>query len=266
MNTLRHKYIIYLISTTILVTVATQVYSNFQNYLDNKQRFSLDVQGSLDLAIETYYTKLAMGEAIVLTQSPFSLDSMFFNENIAKDTTNNLYLDIQTRETGNMNFKKNNSLPESLKINSFQTLQVIPDSINNVQQTIDLASIDSLEIQLMTKKIFLTLTNSSFDIDSIEYFVKQELKRKNIDIDFTLIYLTPEKLVKSKEQDFELTAYSKSTYLLPGHSLEIRFENASLNIVKRGGIDLLISLLIILAIVVSLLYLYKVINEQKQLT
>ena len=69
----------------------------------------------------------------------------------------------------------------------------------------------------MTKKIFLTLTNSSFDIDSIEYFVKQELKRKNIDIDFTLIYLTPEKLVKSKEQDFELTAYSKSTYLLPGH-------------------------------------------------
>lgn len=266
MNTLRHKYIIYLISTTILVTVATQVYSNFQNYLDNKQRFSLDVQGSLDLAIETYYTKLAMGEAIVLTQSPFSLDSIFFNENIAKDTTNNLYLDIQTRETGNMNFKKNNSLPESLKINSFQTLQVIPDSINNVQQTIDLASIDSLEIQLMTKKIFLTLTNSSFDIDSIEYFVKQELKRKNIDIDFTLIYLTPEKLVKSKEQDFELTAYSKSTYLLPGHSLEIRFENASLNIVKRGGIDLLISLLIILAIVGSLLYLYKVINEQKQLT
>ena len=63
-----------------------------------------------------------------------------------------------------------------------------------------------------------------------------------------------------------MTAYSKSTYLLPGHSLEIRFENASLNIVKRGGIDLLISLLIILAIVGSLLYLYKVINEQKQLT
>ena len=266
MNALRHKYIIYLISITIAVTVAAQVYSNFQNYLDNKQRFSLDVQGSLDLAIETYYTKLAMGEAIVLSQSPFSLDSIFFNENIAKDTTNNLYLDIQTRETGNMNFKKNNSLPESLKINSFQTLQVIPDSINNVQQTIDLASIDSLEIQLMTKKIFLTLTNSSFDFDSIEYFVKQELKRKNIDIDFALIYKTPEQTLKSKEQDFELSSFSKSTYLLPGHSLEIRFENASLNIIKRGGIDLLISLLIILTIVSSLLYLYKVITEQKQLT
>jgi hypothetical protein len=265
-NALRHKYIIYLISITIAVTVAAQVYSNFQNYLDNKQRFSLDVQGSLDLAIETYYTKLAMGEAIVLSQSPFSLDSIFFNENIAKDTTNNLYLDIQTREAGDINFKKNDSLTESFKINSFQTLQIIPDSINNVQQTIDLASIDSLEIQLMTKKIFLTLTNSSFDFDSIEYFVKQELKRKNIDIDFNLIYSTPEKIVKSKEQDFELTAYSKSTYLLPGHSLEIRFENASLNIIKRGGIDLLISLLIILTIVGSLLFLYKVINEQKQLT
>ena len=266
MNAHRHKYIIYLISITIAVTVAAQVYSNFQNYLDNKQRFSLDVQGSLDLAIETYYTKLAMGEAIVLSQSPFSLDSIFFNENIAKNTTNNLYLDLQTRETENMNFKKNNSLPESLKINSFQTLQVIPDSINNVQQTIDLASIDSLEIQLMTKKIFLTLTNSSFDFDSIEYFVKQELKRKNIDIDFALIYKTPEQTLKSKEQDFELSSFSKSTYLLPGHSLEIRFENASLNIIKRGGIDLLISLLIILTIVSSLLYLYKVITEQKQLT
>ena len=266
MNALRHKYIIYLISITIAVTVAAQVYSNFQNYLDNKQRFSLDVQGSLDLAIETYYTKLAMGEAIVLSQSPFSLDSIFFNENIAKDTTNNLYLDIQTREAGDMNFKKNDSLTESLKINSFQTLQIIPDSINNVQQTIDLASIDSLEIQLMTKKIFLTLTNSSFDFDSIEYFVKQELKRKNIDIDFALIYKTPEQTLKSKEQDFELSSFSKSTYLLPGHSIEIRFENAALSIIKRGGVDLLISLLIILIIVGSLLYLFRVITEQKQLT
>mgnify|MGYP001202558471 FL=1 len=266
MNAFRHKQIIYLISITIAVTVAAQVYSNFQNYLDNKQRFSLDVQGALDLAIETYYTKLAMGEAIVLSQSPFSLDSLFYNEDIAIDTTSNLYLDIQTREAGDMNFKKNDSLTESLKINSFQTLQIIPDSINNVQQTIDLASIDSLEIQLMTKKIFLTLTNSSFDFDSIEYFVKQELKRKNIDIDFALIYKTPEQTLKSKEQDFELSSFSKSTYLLPGHSIEIRFENAALSIIKRGGVDLLISLLIILIIVGSLLYLYKVITEQKQLT
>ena len=266
MNALRHKYIIYLISITIAVTVAAQVYSNFQNYLDNKQRFSLDVQGALDLAIETYYTKLAMGEAIVLSQSPFSLDSLFYNEDIAIDTTSNLYLDIQTREAGDMNFKKNDSLTESLKINSFQTLQIIPDSINNVQQTIDLASIDSLEIQLMTKKIFLTLTNSSFDFDSIEYFVKQELKRKNIDVDFALIYSTPEQTLKSKEQDFELSSFSKSTYLLPGHSLEIRFENAALSIIKRGGVDLLISLLIILIIVGSLLYLFRVITEQKQLT
>ena len=266
MNAFRHKQIIYLISITIAVTVAAQVYSNFQNYLDNKQRFSLDVQGALDLAIETYYTKLAMGEAIVLSQSPFSLDSLFYNEDIAIDTTSNLYLDIQTREAGDMNFKKNDSLTESLKINSFQTLQIIPDSINNVQQTIDLASIDSLEIQLMTKKIFLTLTNSSFDFDSIEYFVKQELKRKNIDIDFALIYKTPEQTLKSKEQDFELSSFSKSTYLLPGHSIEIRFENAALSIIKRGGVDLLISLLIILIIVGSLLYLFRVITEQKQLT
>ena len=266
MNAFRHKQIIYLISITIAVTVAAQVYSNFQNYLDNKQRFSLDVQGALDLAIETYYTKLAMGEAIVLSQSPFSLDSLLYNEDIAIDTTSNLYLDIQTREAGDMNFKKNDSLIESLKINSFQTLQIIPDSINNVQQTIDLASIDSLEIQLMTKKIFLTLTNSSFDFDSIEYFVKQELKRKNIDIDFALIYKTPEQTLKSKEQDFELSSFSKSTYLLPGHSIEIRFENAALSIIKRGGVDLLISLLIILIIVGSLLYLFRVITEQKQLT
>ena len=162
MNAFRHKQIIYLISITIAVTVAAQVYSNFQNYLDNKQRFSLDVQGALDLAIETYYTKLAMGEAIVLSQSPFSLDSLFYNEDIAIDTTSNLYLDIQTREAGDMNFKKNDSLTESLKINSFQTLQIIPDSINNVQQTIDLASIDSLEIQLMTKKNIFNVNKFEF--------------------------------------------------------------------------------------------------------
>ena len=43
------------------------------------------------------------------------------------------------------------------------------------------------------------------------------------------------------------------------------FDNASLIILKRGMVDLLISLLISVSVVGSLLYLYRIINQQKQL-
>ncbi len=59
MNQKKYNWLIYLISITILITIAVQVYWNYKNYIVNKQNFSNAVQISLDNALENYYTDVA---------------------------------------------------------------------------------------------------------------------------------------------------------------------------------------------------------------
>ena len=49
--------------------MTAQVYTNVQNYRVNKQRFELDVQQALDLAVETYYADRAKNELFVFSSS-----------------------------------------------------------------------------------------------------------------------------------------------------------------------------------------------------
>ena len=62
-----------------------------------------------------------------------------------------------------------------------------------------------------------------------------------------------------------LSTQSKSTFLSQGETLEMRFENASLIILKQGLVDILLSLLIIGVVFGVLTYLYRIIKDQKQL-
>ena len=55
----RHLWSLYLIITTIIISIAVQVYFNFKNYQINKQQFINEVQISLDNATDIYYVDLA---------------------------------------------------------------------------------------------------------------------------------------------------------------------------------------------------------------
>ena len=59
MNDKRYRYILYIIVTVIVATIAIQLYWNYKNYLNNKQQLVTDVQASLDKAVDDYYTNLA---------------------------------------------------------------------------------------------------------------------------------------------------------------------------------------------------------------
>ena len=124
---------------------------------------------------------------------------------------------------------------------------------------------DSIEdIEGFTNRLFFALTRE-LDFVRMDSFLVKELNRKSIRVNHALWHYVRDTIRKSNEDGYALTTVSKSTYLPNNQELHMKFENASMIILKRGALDLLISLLISGAVIGSLMYLYRVITEQKQL-
>lgn len=182
---------------------------------------------------------------------------------------------------------------KSIKVSSdiqSSDLDRLDSSLNN---EVRLSFSESSEnIKVFAKKLMFSLSQSTLDFEKLEEYVEAEMQRRGLSVDHLLsLYQSPPKSqiaqfrsdkkekrnleffqiadttysrsIIGKELPFEV--FSKGTYLASNQKLSIRFGNASLNILKRGGLDLIISLVIIMVVIGSLLYLYKIITEQKQL-
>ncbi|MEO9571231.1 MAG: HAMP domain-containing sensor histidine kinase [Polaribacter sp.] len=69
MNTKKYKWIFYLITATIISTIAVQFYWNYKNYKENKQLLANEIQLSLDNAIEEYFSTLAKNDFLTIIKS-----------------------------------------------------------------------------------------------------------------------------------------------------------------------------------------------------
>ena len=69
MNNQKHNWILYLITATIVATIAIQFYWNYKNYEQNKQRVLNEIQISLDNSIEAYYTSLSKQNYFAIVES-----------------------------------------------------------------------------------------------------------------------------------------------------------------------------------------------------
>ena len=58
----KYLYILYLIITTIVISIVTQIYFNYKNYQKNRQQFINEVQISLDNSVDIYFAELAKKE------------------------------------------------------------------------------------------------------------------------------------------------------------------------------------------------------------
>ena len=87
MNAKKQHWTLYSITATIVLTITVQLYWNYNNYLDNKQRVKNEIQSSLDIAIDEYYTDLSKSNFFtsidydsINSKSSFLKD--FWNEDI----------------------------------------------------------------------------------------------------------------------------------------------------------------------------------------
>jgi len=285
MNDKRYKWILYIIVTVIITTIAIQVYWNYKNYQSNKRQLINEVQISLDKAVDDYYTDLAEQTTWgVFLDDGKQKDAFGKNSELKK-----IFKQIDKNKKGFKNL-------DSLNVDNIDGITIVKgrqvdsmmgfyhgthkniDSIEyNLNQLKLNDSLDFANIGILTSKIVISLSNDSLDLKVIDSLVKTEFERKNITVNHKLHFdegkvnrKFPTELANILKDSIIntnvfLNTTSKSTFLPKGSTLQISFSNETRTILKRilGGI--LISTLLVLAVISCLFYLLKIIKHQKQL-
>jgi len=248
-------------------TVGIQVYRNVQNYQLNKQRLISDVQFALDNGVEGYYAELAKNDVFSqinfdsLGTNPFP--GMFGASGFALSNSAMSEIEIPMTSRGDNHPGARASFYFT---DSIERMALPPDS---AIRFVSVGVPDTLlNFRNFANQIVISLTRDTVDFELMNSFVELEMERANLDMEYDLVHYQLDSMVghlQAEKKEYALGTVSKSTYLPRNQKLEMKFENASLIILKRGMVDLIISLLICLVVIGALLYLYRIINKQKAL-
>lgn len=286
MNNKKYQWIFYLIVFVILCTIGIQVYWNYKNYQTNKQQLINDVQVSLDNAVNDYYANLAERSTI-----GFAINATSPKEYLQQHGRLDTIL-------GRFEFSSKgiNGL-DSLELDMFDGLHVLQDAGSDsilkpiYRQNIDSNGLskrllikdysftenDSLSIdnfKALTSQVIISMTQDTIDVKAIDSILKNELSRKNLEIDYTLVLdvLSDEEIHRKTTNILGdrsikysvLSTVSKSSFLPHNTVLKINFSNETKVILKRIIWGIMISTLLVLAVISCLFYLLKIIKHQKQ--
>ena len=290
MNDKRYKYILYVITAVIVATIGIQVYWNIKNYESSKQQLLNDVQTSLDKAIDDYFANLAEETTLAfsfneskdtneLFDSISGLGSLLKDIDISEGRFKNLNtIDVSKIEGARVfkGFKADSMMAAERKKNKSWTIDSLKNEIKGIRNSAD--SITLNNFQVLTSKVMVSITNDTLNLKVVDTLLKNELNRKNINIDYNINYKAPENNNRLKDgvivieadstnigDDYFLSVLSESTFLPKESDLSIDFTNETAVILRRmlGGIG--ISTILVLAVISCLFYMLKIIRDQKQL-
>ncbi|XZC78579.1 sensor histidine kinase [Tenacibaculum sp. ZS6-P6] len=127
---------------------------------------------------------------------------------------------------------------------------------------------DSLKLIKGIQTFFIAIQNDTMNHGKIDTILKNELRQKKINVDYAFEYYKQDTIhtIFSPQPIEEYTIIeSKSTFLGPDKKFKMKYSNPSSEALKRSSTGILLSLLLSLAVVFSLFYLLKIINDQKEL-
>lgn len=285
MNEKRYTVVLYFIAFVIGATLCIQVYWNYKNYQTSKQQLINDVQTSLDNAVEKHYANLAKNNTFHFLEDQITVgtnslelltektaDSMHFTSSAFISIGDSLEL---------LNSKKNHRFFKS--VDSTQSISIIKSqlgdsarfSFNFKDSTIDsreiIKLIDSLEkpVEELSSKIIISIAGDGIPLEKIDSLFSTELDRKKISIDYGLAStqffrgsqeIRPEIISKAT-----LSTKTQSPYFINGNELKVYFTNITFSLLQRNLAGILLSFLLVAAVIGCLLYLLKIIKQQKQL-
>ena len=220
-----------------------------------------DVQVALDNSIEGYFARMV---PIIYEQKENSSSNSEINA-LSYSGFKEMKGDTSLAEL--LSTKKYLS-DSSLKRNGFPASKGLVRSITLTRGSFDSAQRRLGNLMEFTTKIAFSMTEDSLNLKILTKYLDEELSRKKIDIGYAIVSRSRDGQVEQSREfsknELQLSTVPKATYAT-SKTLEMYFQNASLIILKRGMVDLFISLLISVSVIGSLLYLYKIINQQKQL-
>lgn len=301
MKTKNFKFIIAFITLTIVATIGLQVFWNIKNYSENKRQLVNEVLNAFDNGIEYYYVEdvkndfvAFVGDSTMKTNSfidKIKLDTVFKTKESQKekaptsekkltkiewkihsiDIQNSDSIDLKKdslqlsiNEATKINGKTRESSPEKVKLNDIKPSEIASISVFKGKKNSDSIS----KINDIANRIVISMIRDSIDFKKLSRNLNQELKRKNITVNYTIYHLKSNKLFDqfstNKKEKLPLVAESKSIYLPQNQQLKLAFSDPVVLILKRSLIEIMLSFLLSLSIISCLVYLLKVIQQQKK--
>lgn len=286
MNTRKYNWILYLISATIILTVAVQFYWNYKNYQENKKRVRNEIQISLDNAIEEYYSNLSKSKFFSFVSkdslnsiSISSKDTIFRREIHERDSINNVRYNVTSVAVGTEGYREFKTLPKFLDslLQKNKSLTTSKDSSHVFEKnrrapfsiSIGRKLPDSLRVIKGLRSVYIALTNNDINFTALDSIFSQQLEQKGIKSSFYFHYYDKDSLLQTTKNDSAkvLATYinAKSTYLSPTQELKAYHSDSTISALKKSSTGILLSLLLSLTVISSLFYLLKIINKQKEL-
>ncbi|QIE60243.1 HAMP domain-containing histidine kinase [Rasiella rasia] len=275
-----YKTILFFIVATILVTLGIQGYFNYKNYQIDKQQFINEAQIGLDNAVNTYYADLAEENILgfSFSQGPEEmdvqkLDSIFstLDKNYITHPGKTDSVMVEVLEGGDMQAISIFSGDSGSNHDTlFKKLQIDGTTRKNmVRWSMTQDTFNENPLASLTTRVIYAIATDSLQLPVLNKMVAAELQRKNITASYSLIYKPDagsEQILKTGSvAKNALETASTSSYLPLGSTLKMAISNSTLAILKRNTIGLLLSLIFVVSVIACLLYLFKIINRQKQL-
>ena len=281
MNAKKQHWTLYFITATIVLTIAVQLYWNYNNYSENKQRVQNEIQSSLDIAIDEYYTDLSKSNFFTIidydsinSKSSFLKD--FWNEDINSSESKVSISSIKISSDYKGNFSSIPKILDSIFITDtiefeFNDEKITPKKSTKYRpekQKIKISS-DSLKFLKGIQSVAIALNNDDINFNRLDSIFTNQLSKKGIKTPHYLVLL--EKDIKvggsNKAKDIELSLFSnsKSTFLRPGQNLRAYYKDPTIQALKKSSTGILLSFLLSISVIFCLIYLLKIISNQKEL-
>jgi two-component system phosphate regulon sensor histidine kinase PhoR len=264
-----YKNIIYFISIAIVATIIAQVYWNIKNYEINKQQINNQIQISFDNSVEKYYSEIAKNDVFNrFPNNTRSNDDKWIKSSAQKI---NMFIDA-SRDSIDNRLPKTISYYSSVDTIPFKLLE---HSNRSNLDSLFIAKIDSTDLNELTTKIILSFQEDTIELKKVDSLFNLELERKNLTLNHGFNFEHTSHFSSKKEiKTYQLenldtnflSTKSNSSFLPPNSILELRYKNPTNEVFKKIAGSILLSFLLSGIIIGCLLYLFKTIARQKQLS
>ena len=275
MKSEQQRYILLFVSATIAVTIAVQGYWNYLNYQNNKVELTNQVRTSLDNAVESYYANIARSQTMTVTATSDTTHISQFRHIITDNPQDTLRM-IQGHQAFAIGGQVGEfDLDSMIQLDTMEWRRSAGIKINR-SEPLHVNTLDTSAISLFASKIFVSLNSDEIDLEEISSLITQDFDQNEWEIDFGLLvkddfcklpmaYCDSIRTYGIVNGDGQLAAMSQSAILPGNNKLEIHFSNISSILLKKSFFGISLSLLLSVAIIFCLLYLFRTINQQKQL-
>ena len=280
MNAKKQHWSLYFITATIVLTIAVQLYWNYNNYVDNKQRVKNEIQSSLDIAIDEYYSDLSKSNFFasidydsINSKSSFLKD--FWNENINSSKSKVSISSISIITDNPEEYKKIPKLLDSIVLNNslgikFDGEKFIPKTSNRSQHLFlrGKHKTDSIKLLKGIQSVAIALNNDEINFTRLDSIFTNQLSKKGIKTPHYLVLLEKNITVgesnKAKNIELSLFSNSKSTFLRPDQNLRAYYKDPTIAALKKSSTGILLSFLLSISVIFCLNNLLKIISTNKE--